>query len=146
MPLSESEVFQYVRNAHRTETAQDYVKIIAELIEKYGYARQVEIARRLGVAQPTVAKMLSRLAADGLLEPYDPQGAKLTLEGLALADFCRKRHSIVENFLRALGISEKNARLDSEGIEHHISEETLNAFAKFVEEKNATTSHCHHHQ
>ena len=127
--------FQQVREAHKQELIEDYVELIADLISETGQARQVSIAECLGVAQPTVAKMLKRLEALGLvtLRPY--QGALLTAEGQALADNCRQRHQLVESFLLALGVDEAHARLDAEGIEHHVSPATLEAFAQFLAQK-----------
>ncbi|MDX1464419.1 MAG: MarR family transcriptional regulator, partial [Halomonas sp.] len=58
--------FRKARDARRTELAEDYVELISDLIADSGEARQIDIARRLGVAQPTVAKMLKRLAEEGL--------------------------------------------------------------------------------
>src|SRR5947209_9850690 len=64
--------FRHARAARRSALAADYVELIADLIAAGGEARQVDVAARLGVAQPTVAKMLKRLADEGLvmLRPY----------------------------------------------------------------------------
>jgi DtxR family transcriptional regulator, manganese transport regulator len=135
-PLVEPEVhvasFRQTHNNRRTEIIEDYVELVADLIADAGEARQIDIARRLGVAQPTVAKMLKRLAADGLIVQRPYRGIFLTEEGNALALRVRERHQVVESFLRALGIGEDIARIDAEGIEHHVSDETLSAFRKFV--------------
>lgn len=126
------ESFRQTRNNRRTELVEDYVELIADLIDHDGEARQVEIAQRLGVAQPTVAKMLKRLASDGLIQQRPYRGVFLTDEGKELARLSRERHRIVEAFLCALGISPETARIDAEGIEHHVSAETLDAFRVFV--------------
>lgn len=126
------ESFRQTRNNRRTELVEDYVELIADLIEHDGEARQVEIAQRLGVAQPTVAKMLKRLASDGLIQQRRYRGIFLTDEGKELARLSRERHRVVEAFLCALGISPETARIDAEGIEHHVSAETLDAFRVFV--------------
>ena len=122
------ESFRQTRNSRRTELVEDYVELIADLIADGGEARQVDIAQRLGVAQPTVAKMLKRLAADGLIQQKRYRGVFLSAQGRELAERSRERHQIVENFLRALGISAETARIDAEGIEHYVSPETLQAF------------------
>ncbi len=124
--------FRQARAARRTEIAEDYVELIADLIEDGGEARQVDIAARLGVAQPTVAKMLKRLAEDGLVAQKPYRGAFLTEAGQALALRSRERHRLVEQFLLALGVTPETARRDTEGLEHHVSEETLEAFARFL--------------
>jgi DtxR family manganese transport transcriptional regulator len=127
-----SAAFRRIRADHQTELAADYVEMIADLIDERGEARGTDIAMRLGVANATVVKTLKRLQDGGLVtqEPY--RAIFLTDDGWKLADDCRRKHRIVEDFLLALGVSEAVARIDSEGIEHHVSEETLKAMAKFL--------------
>ncbi len=125
------EGFRQVREAHRRELIDDYVELISDLIHEFGEARQVDMAARLGVSQPTVAKMLKKLACSGLVEQVPYRGVFLTPEGEILAEQSRERHNIVENFLLALGVSSETAHRDSEGIEHHVSEETLAIFKAF---------------
>jgi DtxR family transcriptional regulator, manganese transport regulator len=126
------EGFRQVREAHRRELIDDYLELIADLIHEFGEARQVDMAARLGVSQPTVAKMLKRLAQSNLVEQIPYRGVFLTESGQLLADESRKRHHIVENFLLALGVSPVIAHRDAEGIEHHVSPETLEIFCTFV--------------
>ncbi|SQD05623.1 transcriptional regulator (manganese transport regulator) [Escherichia coli] len=74
--------------------------------------------------------MLKRLATMGLIEMIPWRGVFLTAEGEKLAQESRERHQIVENFLLVLGRqSRKSPRRDAEGMEHHVSEETLDAFS-----------------
>lgn len=125
------EGFRQVREAHRRELIDDYVELISDLIREVGEARQVDMAARLGVSQPTVAKMLKRLASVGLIEMIPWRGVFLTPEGEKLAQESRERHQLVENFLLVLGVSPEIARRDAEGMEHHVSEETLVKFREF---------------
>ncbi|HDP9442234.1 TPA: manganese-binding transcriptional regulator MntR [Escherichia coli] len=131
------EGFRQVREAHRRELIDDYVELISDLIREVGEARQVDMAARLGVSQPTVAKMLKRLATMGLIEMIPWSGVFLTAEGEKLAQESRERHQIVENFLLVLGVSPEIARRDAEGMEHHVSEETLDAFRLFTQKHGA---------
>jgi DtxR family manganese transport transcriptional regulator len=121
-----------LKKAHRRELIDDYVELISDLIREVGEARQVDMAARLGVSQPTVAKMLKRLASVGLIEMIPWRGVFLTPEGEKLAQASRERHQIVENFLLVLGVSPDTARRDAEGMEHHVSEETLQRFSEFT--------------
>ena len=127
-----SAAFNRIRADHQSELAEDYVELIADLIDERGEARGTDVALRLGVANATVVKALKRLQDAGLVtqEPY--RAIFLTGEGWKMADDGRRKHRIVEGFLLALGVSEETARLDSEGIEHHVSEETLKAMARFL--------------
>ena len=126
------EGFRQVREAHRRELIDDYVELISDLIREVGEARQVDMAARRGVSQPTVAKMLKRLATVGLIEQIPWRGVFLTPEGERLAQASRERHQIVESFLLVLGVSPEIARRDAEGMEHHVSEETLERFRLFT--------------
>ena len=127
-----SAAFRRVRADHQSELAEDYVELIADLIDERGEARGTDIALRMGVANATVVKTLKRLQESGLVtqEPY--RSVFLTVDGWKMADDGRRKHKIVEGFLLAIGVSEEAARIDSEGIEHHVSEETLKAMARFL--------------
>jgi len=126
-----AEAFQGVREARRNELAEDYVELIAELIHEQGEARPVDIAARLGVKAPTVTKTLDRLAREGLISRAKYRSVFLTDAGRALARACRRRHRIVLNFLLTLGLDPETAERDAEGIEHHVSAQTLALFAAF---------------
>ncbi|MES2667830.1 MAG: manganese-binding transcriptional regulator MntR [Pseudomonadota bacterium] len=127
-----AEAFQGVRAARRNELAEDYVELIAELIDAQGEARPVDIATKLGVTAPTVAKALDRLARDGLITRAKYRSVFLTEEGRTLAQECHHRHEIVLRFLLRLGLDPETAERDAEGIEHHVSERTLALFADFA--------------
>ncbi|MBI2301926.1 MAG: manganese-binding transcriptional regulator MntR [Armatimonadetes bacterium] len=119
-----------VENAR--ETALDYVELIAELVASEGEARVTALARRLGVSHVTVNRTLKRLDRDGLVtvEPYRP--VRLTEAGVRLSEQSRRRHVVVLAFLRSLGVPPVVARADAEGIEHHVSAETLAAFERHL--------------
>lgn len=129
---AQADGFARVRQAHESEMAEDYVELIAELIEATGEARPVDMAERLGVKPPTVTKNLSRLTRDGLVRRERYRSIFLTEAGEELARACRKRHQTVLSFLTALGIDEEIAARDAEGIEHHVSGATLQAFEAFL--------------
>jgi DtxR family manganese transport transcriptional regulator len=127
-PKQQAARFERVRQAHQTETAEDYVELIADLIEAQGEARVVDLSARFGVSSATVNKVIARLKKEGLVNAQPYRSLFLTEEGQAIAERCKKRHLIVLRFLKALGVSEKTAEMDAEGVEHHVSEETLKAF------------------
>lgn len=129
-----AEAFQGVREAHRNELAEDYVELIAELIHAHGEARPVDIATKMGVTAPTVAKALDRLTREGLITRAKYRSIFLTDAGRALAEECRRRHEIVLRFLLRLGLDAETAERDAEGIEHHVSERTLALFAAFTDQ------------
>ena len=124
--------FGRVRTSHSSEIAEDYVELIADLLDSVGDVRSIDLAQRFGVTPATVNNTIKRLVRDGLVrsEPY--RSIFLTEPGRALAEHCRDRHRIVRDFLIALGIEPITAESDAEGIEHHVSEETLAAFVRFL--------------
>lgn len=132
-PDRQASHFKRARLARETEIVEDYVELIADLIDESGEARAVDVARRLGVTGATVNKMVARLKQMGLVnaEPY--RSVFLTDEGRRMAEASRERHHIVVALLRAVGVDEATAWADAEGMEHRCSPETLAAFRKFVE-------------
>lgn len=135
-PEAHARQHAHVRKAHETELIEDYVELIADLIDAKGEARAVELAQRMAVTQATVGKMIRRLGERGLVhsEPY--RAIFLTDRGRRMAETSRRRHRVVLRFLRAIGVPEQAARQDAEGIEHHVSRETLTAMAALVEARD----------
>lgn len=128
----QAEGFRRVRDAHQTEVAEDYVELIAGLIEETGEARVVDLALRLGVSSATVNNTIQRLQRDGLVTSKPYRSIFLTDEGQEMATASRERHVLVRDFLISLGVSPETAEADAEGVEHHVSAETLQAFRKHV--------------
>ena len=123
-----AETYRRSRRDRAAETAQDYVEAIADLSAALGEARVVDLARRLGVTHVTVNRTLARLQRIGLVNTRPYRAIFLTDPGHKLAAECKQRHETVVAFLLSLGIPAKIAELDAEGLEHHVSPETLAAF------------------
>jgi DtxR family manganese transport transcriptional regulator len=121
------------RRDHSQELAQDYVEMIAELITKTGEARLIDLARGLGVTHVTASRTLQRLQRQGLVTTQPYRSIFLTGPGRNLAKESRDRHEVVVRFLISLGVPSNVAESDAEGIEHHVSRETLAAFLKHLE-------------
>lgn len=129
--------FNRTRAQHAAEMAEDYVEAVLEMIHEKGECRVQDLATHFDVSHVTVSRTVGRLQKDGLLEtaPYRP--IILTDSGRKLAERVIKRHELVLEFLLALGVDRKTAQIDSEGIEHHVSEKTLSAMRKFLKSKNS---------
>ena len=134
-PDQRAENFRQTRRARKTEIAEDYVELIADLIDSGGEARAVDIARGLGVSHATVIKTIGRLQRDGLVISKPYRAVFLSDEGRRLAEWSRRRHDLVVKFLLAIGVSERTAHADAEGIEHHASAETLAAFENVIQQR-----------
>jgi DtxR family transcriptional regulator, manganese transport regulator len=128
--------FRQARTAQARTLAEDYVELIADLIAANGEARATEVAKRLGVTHPTAQKAISRLKREGLITARPYRGLFLTEAGHALADRMRTRHRLMVALLVAVGVPPEAAEADAEGMEHHASEETQRAFARFLESKS----------
>ena len=124
--------FDRIRRAHQSEVAEDYVEMISDLIEETGEARTVDLAARFGVTSPTVNAIVRRLQRENLVETRPYRSIFLTEAGKALAESSRARHQIVRDFLVTIGVPETVAEEDAEGVEHHVSEETLAVFAQIT--------------
>lgn len=116
-----------------TQSIEDYLERIHELIELKGYARPVEIAAALGIRQPSVTRMMKRLHDLGYANYEKHRGLTLTAAGVRVAQQIRRRHETVAEFLRMLGVEERCLQEDTEGIEHHISPQTIRRLEAFVE-------------
>jgi DtxR family transcriptional regulator, manganese transport regulator len=125
--------FGKTRDAQSHALHEDYVELIDDLLRSEGEARPTDIARRLGVSHATAIKTISRLKREGLVSGRPYRGVFLTAEGESLAARVRVRHRLVVDVLIALGVPEEAAEQDAEGIEHHVSDTTLDSFARFLE-------------
>jgi len=131
-PAPQAESFRRSRRDRAAEITQDYVEAIADLSTTFGEARVVDLARRLGVTHVTVNRTLARLQQAGYVKTRPYRAIFLTDPGRTLAEECKRRHRTVAAFLHKLGVSRKTAELDAEGIEHHVSPETLAAFERLL--------------
>jgi DtxR family manganese transport transcriptional regulator len=123
--------FKKVRDAHKTENTEDYLEIIADLLNSNGEARIVDIANILDIAQATANKTIQRLQNQGYVKKEPYRSIFLTLRGQELASISKKKHIIVLTFLKNLGLDKKTAEADAEGIEHHVSQKTLKKMEHF---------------
>jgi DtxR family manganese transport transcriptional regulator len=124
--------FTQTRQDHAIETAADYVELIDELHQTQGEARGADICRVLAVSHVTVSKTLQRLQRDGYVTAKPYRSVFLTEKGKALAESSRERHRLILALLQRIGVPEEIAESDAEGMEHHVSEETLAAIRKYL--------------
>jgi len=130
-----SERFRRTREDHRDETAEDYVEAVAHLIEQTGEARVRDLSEMMGVSHVTVSRIISRLCDVGFLDTSPYQPITLTKKGRTLAAQSRERHRVVLRFLLAIGVPKEQAVIDAEGIEHHVSEQTMRAMERIAQDR-----------
>ncbi|KXU35538.1 hypothetical protein AXK11_05975 [Cephaloticoccus primus] len=134
METARAAALRSTREAHSRETVEDYVEAIADLVETTGEARVTDLARLLGVSHVTVNRTIARLQRDGFVSSQPYRAIFLTDTGKKIAVESKARHQTVENFLRAIGVPAAVAQKDAEGIEHHVSRETLAAFQRLTQQ------------
>jgi DtxR family transcriptional regulator, manganese transport regulator len=137
LPSEEAQALRFgkARSAQAATVLEDYAELISDLIATEGEARPTEIARRLGVSHATAIKSIARLKREGLATSKLYRGVFLTAAGETLAQRVRARHRLVVDLLIAVGVPQAAAEVDAEGLEHHVSDETLRAFARFLGRK-----------
>ncbi len=112
-----------------SQSAEDYLERIHELIEEKGYARVVDIASSLRVKQASVTSMVQKLGELGYLNYVKYRGLILTEKGRAVACNIHKRHETLSRFFSIFGLDADTQKRDIEGIEHHLSPDTVEIFA-----------------
>ena len=129
---TQAQRFGRARSGRSSALLEDYTELISDLLGSEGEARPTDIARRLGVSHATAIKSIQRLKREGLATARPYRGVFLTAAGQALAQRARNRHRIVVDLLIAVGVPLEAAESDAEGMEHHVSELTLEAFSGFL--------------
>jgi Mn-dependent DtxR family transcriptional regulator len=112
-----------------SQSAEDYLERIHELIERIGYARVVDIASSLKVRQASVTNMVKKLGEAGFLKYEKYRGLIMTDKGREVARRIQSRHATLSRFFSLFGLDSETQRLDIEGIEHHLSPATLEMLA-----------------
>jgi DtxR family manganese transport transcriptional regulator len=129
----EARIHSRVRRQHQSEITQDYLEAIYRMKEESSSTRVTDIQEVFGVSHVTVIRTLARLRKAGLL--IKKKGDLiLTEEGQRIAIRAYRRHNLVKEFLLELGVSEATAAADTEGIEHHLSDETIEAIKRFLDQ------------
>ena len=119
-----------------SQSAEDYLERIHELIEEKGYARVVDIASSLEVKQASVTSMVQKLGELGYLNYEKYRGLILTPKGREVACRIQKRHETLSRFFSLVKLDAPTQQQDIEGIEHHLSPATVKIFedlATFLE-------------
>ena len=112
-----------------SQSAEDYLERIHELIESKGTAHVADIAQSLNVGQPSVTSMVQKLADEGYLRYEKYRSLTLTDAGRTVAERIRNRHVVLASFFTLFDLDDDTQARDIEGIEHHLSSDTLNTLA-----------------
>ena len=121
-----------IKKVASTTREEDYLEVIAELVELKGYATTLDISRFMNVSPPSVTKMLQKLDEKKYLEYEKYHGINLTNIGKQVADTIRRKHSILLEFFEILNVGKGIANQDAEGLEHHLNDKTIRRLRKFI--------------
>ena len=116
----------------RSESTEDHLERIQELVDQKGYARVADIAASLGLSRSAVSNMVRRLAARGFVNYEKYRGLTLTPEGQAVAKHIKERDHTLTELFQLLGLSPETVEQEVEVIEHHLTPETLRVFSRLV--------------
>jgi Mn-dependent DtxR family transcriptional regulator len=116
----------------RTDRMEDYLEVVYELVHQKGYATTVDISEYLNVSSPSVTSMMKKLDEKGFLRYEKYRGMSLTDKGIEVAKAIHRRHGILAEFFKMIGVQDDIANEDAEGIEHHLHPETLKKLEEFV--------------
>ncbi|MEN2766010.1 transcriptional regulator MntR [Ornithinibacillus xuwenensis] len=115
-----------------TPSMEDYIEIIYNLIDSKGYARVSDIAEALDVHPSSVTKMVQKLDKDDYLLYEKYRGFILTDKGKKVGERLVFRHELLEDFLEIIGVEQENIYNDVEGIEHHLSWNSIDRLGDLV--------------
>ncbi|WEK55583.1 MAG: transcriptional regulator MntR [Candidatus Cohnella colombiensis] len=116
-----------------TPSMEDYLERIYRLIDEKGYARVSDIAEGLEVHPSSVTKMIQKLDKDNYLIYEKYRGLVLTNKGKKMGKRLVERHHLLESFLQIIGVQQENIYQDVEGIEHHLSWDSITCIETLVE-------------
>ncbi len=116
-----------------SQSIEDYLERIHDLIESKGYARVSDIAELLNLSRPSVSNMVQRMSKLGLVVYEKYRGITLTDSGREVARRIQRRHQIVTEFFSLLELDPEVVEKDVEGIEHHLSSVSLARLELIVE-------------
>lgn len=126
---------------NRSESTEDHLERIQELIDSKGYARVADLASSLNLSTSAVSNMVRRLARRGFVNYERYRGFTLTPTGRQVAQHVKARHQILAEFLELLGLGSEVIDREVEDIEHHLRPETLKMFSQLVSFWRAHPAH-----
>lgn len=125
-----------IDNKKLTSCLEDYLEMIYRTCIEEGYVRINQLAEKLNVRPSSTTKVVQKLSKLGLVD-YERYGIiKLTQEGRIIGEFLLKRHEIIQELLKNMGI-EGTLLKETELIEHGVSPSTMQGIYilnKFISE------------
>jgi Mn-dependent DtxR family transcriptional regulator len=114
------------------ESAENYLETILMLKKRNGYVRSIDIAEELDFSKPSVSVAMKNLRENGYIGIDENGHITLQEKGLEIAEKIYERHTLLSEWLIALGVTPKTALEDACRIEHVISAESFAAIKAHV--------------
>lgn len=115
------------------ESAENYLETILILNKRNGSCRSIDIANELGYSKPSVSIAMKNLRENGYIDVMGDGNIVLLEPGQKIAENLYKRHTMLTEFLTAIGVSADVATEDACKIEHILSDESIDAIEKQLE-------------
>ena len=115
---------------HLLESGEMYIESLYVLSKKNQFVRSVDISEYMGYSKPSVSRAIGLLKSGGFVTSDKDGHLFLTQAGLDVATKMYERHTLLTNFLQAIGVDEQTASDDACKIEHVISDKTFEAIKK----------------
>ncbi len=112
------------------ESAENYLETILILQNRKGSVRAIDIVNELEYTKPSVSVAMKNLRENGYVQVSKEGHITLTEKGRAIAETMYERHTMISNWLMALGVNPKTAVEDACRIEHVISAESFEAIKR----------------
>lgn len=122
------------------KSAEDYLETILVLFHRTGSVHAVDIANELEFSKPSVSVAMKNLRENGYITVNQNNEITLTEAGKEIAETIYERHTLLSDWLMALGVSQKTAVEDACRIEHVISAESFAAIKAYVAKKGLCTT------
>jgi Mn-dependent DtxR family transcriptional regulator len=109
------------------ESAENYLETILMLHKTRNMVRAIDIANELGFSKPSVSVAMKNLRENGYVQVSAEGDITLLPKGQEIADRIYERHTLLSDWLVALGVDPKVAAEDACRMEHVISAESFSA-------------------
>ena len=111
-----------------------YLESIYVLSKKRGGVHSIDISEYMGYSKPSVSRAVGLLKKGGYILIDEENHITLTESGLEIAQKIYERHTLLTSVLMQLGVPEEIASRDACKMEHGISDESLEAIRKHMQD------------
>ena len=116
---------------------EDYLKAVYVLQNDGGIVHSADIARKLKLSRASVSRGVRILLEEGLILMDRDKRLHLTKAGKKRAEQICEKHRVLEAWLIRAGVDAETAEKDACGMEHAVSDKSIEALRALLEEEEA---------